>query len=57
MMQYCSDGELLADSDMFNSTTILEGSEWLSDKELQSRGVLSGYLFKWAGLGLKMGIL
>jgi hypothetical protein len=45
-MQYCSDGEFAWDSNMLNSTIISEESEGLSEKELQSRGVFSRYLFK-----------
>jgi len=48
---------LLVDSNMLNSTIISEGSEWLSGKKLQSRGVFSGYLFKMGWFGGENGDL
>ena len=47
---------LLVDSNMLNNTIISERLEWLSGK-LQSRDMFSDTCSKWAGLGVKMGIV
>ena len=45
---------LLADSNMMDEGVIPEGSEWLSDRELEQRGVSSGWTLRmgWWNKGI-----